>query len=116
MIYQWNIFWADLNPAEGSEQAGKRPVLVVSEEAVNQSLPIVCVIPFTTYRLGRAIYPTEVLLQQEDTQLSLPSIAMAHQLRTLSKLRLKEYAGCIQSENIREAIKNAMRIFLDLTD
>jgi len=115
MKYQWNIFWADLNPAEGSEQAGKRPVLVVSEEVVNQSLPIVCIVPFTAYRSGRAIYPTEVLLQKEDTQLAFPSIAMAHQLRTISKLRLKEYAGCIKSEGIRDAIKNVMRIFLDLS-
>ncbi|MGI6132104.1 MAG: type II toxin-antitoxin system PemK/MazF family toxin [Bacillota bacterium] len=30
--YQWSIFWADLDPAVGSEQAGKRPVLVVSAE------------------------------------------------------------------------------------
>ncbi|MCE5223691.1 type II toxin-antitoxin system PemK/MazF family toxin [bacterium] len=114
MKYQWNIFWAELNPAEGSEQAGRSPVLVVSEEVVNQSLPIVCIVPFTTYRLGRVIYPTEVLLQQADTQLAFPSVAMAHQLRTISKLRLKENAGGIQSEDIRGAIKNAMRIFLDL--
>lgn len=114
MKYQWNIFWADLNPVAGSEQAGKRPVLVVSEEVVNQALPIVGIIPFTTYRSGRTIYPTEILLPQQDTQLNLPSIAMAHQLRTISKHRLMEIAGSIQSEEIRSAIKNAMRIFLDL--
>jgi mRNA interferase MazF len=37
--YQWNIFWAALDPSKGSEQAGKRPVLVVSIEEVNQVLP-----------------------------------------------------------------------------
>jgi mRNA interferase MazF len=114
MKYQWNIFWADLNPVEGSEQAGRRPVLVVSEEAVNQVLPVVCVVPFTSFRPGRTIFPTEMLLTQEDTQLAFASIAMAHQLRTISKFRLGEYAGCIKSEETRENIRNLMRIFLDI--
>ena len=114
MKYQWNIFWADLNPVEGSEQAGKRPVLVISEEAVNQALPIVCIIPFTSFRSDRMIYPTEVLLPKEETQLVFPSIAMAHQLRTISKSRLKEVVGSIKSEEVRNCIQNCMRIFLDL--
>ncbi len=114
MTYQWNIFWADLSPVEGSEQAGRRPVLVVSEEAVNQALPIVGIVPFTSFRPGRAIFPTEILLPKEETQLAFPSIAMAHQLRTISKLRLGEYAGGIKSVETQENIRQLMRIFLDL--
>jgi mRNA interferase MazF len=55
MIYQWNIFWADLNPIKGSEQSGRRPVLVISEEVVNQVLPIVTVVCLTSFKDGRKI-------------------------------------------------------------
>ncbi len=45
MSYQWQIFIASLDPIQGSEQSGKRPVLVISQEQLNQLLPIVNVIP-----------------------------------------------------------------------
>lgn len=48
MSFQWWIFLASLDPTQGSEQAGKRPLLVVSREAVNQLLPVVNVVPLTS--------------------------------------------------------------------
>ena len=60
--FQWHIFWAELSPIKGSEQSGKRPVLVISSETVNSVLPVVTVIPLTTVKPGRQIYPTETLL------------------------------------------------------
>lgn len=56
----------------------------------------------------------QICLVQEDTQLAFASIAMTHQLMTISKFRLGEYAGCIKSEETRENIRNLMRIFLDI--
>ncbi|MHB1393062.1 MAG: type II toxin-antitoxin system PemK/MazF family toxin, partial [Clostridia bacterium] len=50
VAYQWGVFWADLDPAKGSEQAGKRPVLVVSVEEVNQVLPIVTILSVTSVK------------------------------------------------------------------
>jgi mRNA interferase MazF len=41
MNYQWHVFLASLDPTKGSEQAGKRPVLVISQERINQLLPVV---------------------------------------------------------------------------
>ena len=41
MKYQWHVFLASLDPTHGSEQAGRRPVLVISRERVNQLLPVV---------------------------------------------------------------------------
>jgi len=39
--YKWTIFFADLNPVKGSEQRGRRPVLVISDEVFNRVMPIV---------------------------------------------------------------------------
>jgi mRNA interferase MazF len=114
MGYQWNIFWVDLDPVKGSEQTGKRPVLVISEEAVNLALPIVTVICLTTLKPGRKIYPIEALLNPDECGLPQPSIAMAHQIRALAKERLTEICGSINKEETREKIRNAVKLYLDL--
>ncbi|MDW7675244.1 MAG: type II toxin-antitoxin system PemK/MazF family toxin [Bacillota bacterium] len=114
MIYQWNIFWADLHPIKGSEQAGTRPVLVISEEAVNQALPIVTVVCLTSFKQGRKIYPIELLLEPEASKLPQASILMAHQIRSISKERLGEKCGSIDNETYKEKIKEIIKLYLDL--
>lgn len=112
--YQWGIFWAELEPTRGSEQAGKRPVLVVSIEEVNQVLPIVTVLSITSAKPGRKIYPTEVFLSVEDSGLSKDSIVMSHQIRAISKERLNGKCGNISDENIKEEVRNVINRYLDL--
>ncbi len=112
--YQWGIFWADLNPSRGSEQSGIRPVLVISADEVNNALPIVTILSITSYKPGRKIYPTEVLLKAEDTRLQKDSIVMAHQIRAISKDRLGEKCGEIYSESMRDKVRSIIRIYLDI--
>ncbi|MCF6093244.1 type II toxin-antitoxin system PemK/MazF family toxin [Microaerobacter geothermalis] len=114
VTYQWGIFWADLNPTKGSEQSGVRPVLVVSTEEANLSLPIVTVISLTSAKPGRKVYSIEAYLPSEISGLPKDSIAMAHQIRAVSKERLKDKCGYIGSEEYREKIRQAMMAYLDL--
>lgn len=112
--FRWNIYLANLDPVKGSEQAGRRPVLVISSEEVNEVLPVVTVMALTSFKEGRRIYPIEVLLKTGETGLHLDSIAMAHQIRVLSKERLEEKCGAIYSEVLQEQIKKSIRLYLDL--
>ncbi|HHY22728.1 MAG TPA: type II toxin-antitoxin system PemK/MazF family toxin [Clostridiaceae bacterium] len=112
--YRWNIFWADLYPAKGSEQCGKRPVLVISSEAVNSVLPVVTVLPLTSVKPGRHVYPTEAYLPYKLTGLSKDSIAMAHQIRSISIQRLREQCGAIDDIELRDKVKEAIRLYLGL--
>ena len=57
MEYKWRIFLANLDPVIGSEQGKTRPVLVISQELINQILPVVNVLPITTRKAVRKIYP-----------------------------------------------------------
>lgn len=114
MDYQWNIFWADLSPTMGSEQNGIRPVLVVSNEIINQSLPIVTALAITSWKESRKIYPIEVLITPEDSNLPVPSIVMAHQIRSISKDRLIERCGSISNEETRNRIRKIMKLYLDI--
>jgi len=112
--FQWQVVQAELDPVRGSEQAGERPVLIVSHEAINETLLIVTVLPMTTYRRGRRIYSTEVLLPAGKAGQPHDSIIMAHQIRTIAKERLHRSYGWVNDEGLREQVRAAMRVHLDL--
>ncbi len=112
--YQWSVFLVDLDPVVGSEQAGRRPVLVVSREVANAALPVVTVVPLTTRKKNRRVYPNEALLPAGTATLKRDSIAMTHQIRTLSKIRLKSRVGVVEDPEIRAAVRGALQIQLDL--
>ncbi len=111
---QWGLFRAALDPVVGSEQAGTRPVLVVSRESVNRALPIVAVIPLTTRKPGRRVYSTEVLLPAGSAGQPEESIAMAHQVRTISSHRLRQRLGSLDAPELRLAVRSALALYLDL--
>ncbi len=114
MAWQWRVFRAELDPARGSEQAGTRPVLVVSNEATNAALKIVTVLPITTRKPGRRVYSTEALLPTGTAGLPNESIVMAHQIRTIARERLQNAYGEIEDETLRRQIQGAMKMHLDL--
>jgi mRNA interferase MazF len=75
VIAAGEILWVDLDPTVGHEQAGHRPVLVISEDEVNRSTAIV--VPLTTSDRPR---PASHALTTQDAR---PSIALCNQVRTL---------------------------------
>ena len=115
MNYQWHVFLAALDPTTGSEQAGKRPVLVISRERINVVLPVVNVIPLTSRKSAmRSIYPNEVLLPTGAAGLRVDSIALCYQIRTLDKGRLEQDLGELVEANLRQEILEAIRFQLEL--
>jgi len=61
-VGRWSVWLAGLDPVVGSEQGRTRPVLVVSETALNDVLPVVNVLPITSRKQNRRVYPNEALL------------------------------------------------------
>ncbi|MBF0273777.1 MAG: type II toxin-antitoxin system PemK/MazF family toxin [Nitrospinae bacterium] len=114
MKYKWGIFSANLNPSIGSEQRGKRPVLVISDEDFNSLMPVVTILPITSLKKGRRIYPNEILLQKGTGKLSTNSLILAHQIRTISKKRLEKDIGYISNELDRLEINEALKVHLNL--
>lgn len=97
---QYEVYLADLNPTIGREQQGKRPVLVISNKYENL-LDVVTIIPITSLKKGRKVYPNEVLLKHE---LELPSLLLCQQIRTISQKRLIKKLTTIENAYIREEI------------
>ncbi|MBI4319236.1 MAG: type II toxin-antitoxin system PemK/MazF family toxin [Chloroflexi bacterium] len=109
---QWAVVEADLDPVQGSEQKGLRPVLIVSNEEFNQAVSNVTVLPLTSAR--RRLYPSEVLLPVRKAGQPLESIVMAHQIRTISKRRLRGFLGYLEDSLLRQAVRDAISEHLDL--
>jgi mRNA interferase MazF len=115
MTYQWHVFVAVLDPTRGSEQAGRRPVLVVSREQINQLLSVVNVIPLTSRKSeARVIYPNEVLLPAGTAGLRVDSIALCYQIRTLDKSRLEQDLGKLNDTGLQRELLEAIQFQLDM--
>ena len=111
-VFQWAVMEANLDPVAGAEQKGTRPVLITSNEEYNQSMPNVTVLPLTSTK--RRLYPSEVFLPHGKAGQPLDSIIMAHQIRTISKQRLKGLLGYLEDPQLRHEVSEAIKDHLDL--
>src|SRR6185295_12444905 len=103
-VSRWSVWRANLDPVVGSEQGRTRPVLVISNGSLNEILPVVNVIPITSRKPNRRVYPNETALRANTGGLTLDSIALCYQIRTLDKQRLTELFGVIVDEYLRRSI------------
>src|SRR5436309_1685263 len=107
------VYDAVLNPTRDSEQAGFRPVIVVSRNALHDALSTVIAVPFTSYQQERRIYPSQVLVHAPDGGLAVDSVALCEQVRALAQSRLTRLRGAL-SDSAMEQVDRALRIALDL--
>jgi mRNA interferase MazF len=96
-ILRGEILWADLDPVRGREQAGRRPVLVISHEVFNQRSGTVIAMAVTS-RQPREGFPLTVALA--DRSLPKPSWVKVSQVRTLSVERLGKRIGSATPEEL----------------
>lgn len=109
-IQRGDIYIADLNPIEGSEQGGFRPVLVIQNNLGNQHSPTIIVATLTTRK--NAKLPTHVKLGNQ-FGLAQNSMVLAEQIRTLDKHRLTKYIGSIDLDATRK-VNRALKISLGI--
>lgn len=108
-----DVFEARLDPTEGSEQAGIRPVIVVSRDAINTASPVIVVVPCTTHNPERRIYPSQVLLRAQEGGLRVDSVVLGEQVRAIAKTRLRTKWGSLSAESLGR-VDRALAITLDL--
>jgi mRNA interferase MazF len=82
------VYWADLAPRSGSEQQGRRPVVVISHDNQTQNWRSVIVVPLSTSVAQAGRGPSAVLLPQGAAGLGKDSVALCHQVTTLDRLKL----------------------------
>ena len=112
IITQWAVYRASLDPVIGSEQRGTRPVVVSSHDDFNRLMPTITVLPLTSHKAGRRVYPHEVLLPSGTAGLSAASLVLVHQIRTVAKSRLSICYGVIDDPQLQQAIIRALQVHL----
>lgn len=95
-----DVYRADLDPVQGSEQGGIRPVVIVQNDLGNQSSSTVIVAPLTSQR-KKLFQRTHVEVMPPEGGLKYPSLVLCEQLRTLEKTRLSRYLGSFSAETLR---------------
>ena len=113
MVYRGEIYFADLDPVEGSEQGGRRPVLILQNDVGNRYAPTTIVSPITS-QAKKHEYPTHVCIKNVK-EIDNRSIVMLEQIRTISKERLKYKLGKLNQRMMQE-VDMAIHISLGIGD
>ena len=111
-ISRGDVFYANLHNGIGSEQGGYRPVIIIQNDIGKQFSPTVIAIAITGKCNHKAKLPTHCNLTSLK-MLGIPSMALAEQILTLDKKRLKKYVGKIDKEDF-EALDKVLLISVGL--
>ncbi len=111
VIRRGDIFYADLSPVVGSEQAGVRPILIIQNDVGNKYSPTVIGIAITTR--AKPNLPTHIPVEANKFGLEKDSVILVEQIRTLDKSRLREKIGTLDNETM-EKVKNALKISFNI--
>lgn len=110
-----DVWWATLQPRSGSEQSGRRPVVVLSHDSFNQTpnWQSVIVVPCSTSAQQARRTPTVVPLLKGTAGLPQDCVAVCHQITTLDRSKLQQQIGHLSPADlqaIEAAILNAIDI------
>lgn len=102
-----DVWWIKFDPSVGGEIQKERPTVIVSSNVVNKVLNRLQVVPLTS-KIDTC-YPNEAIVILQGTAQK----AMAHQLTTVSKLRVSNYIGHLRKSDMKK-IENAIKWQLSL--
>jgi len=120
MINRGHIYFVNLNPTQGREQTGYRPVLVVSSDAINIQPLVVTVVVGTDARNVQRDYPTNVRVTADETGLPRDMVFLCFQMRSLDQSRFihpetrqPHLAGKMPEHRMAD-VEKALRLTLQL--
>jgi mRNA interferase MazF len=112
-VRRGDVYDVRLDPIEGSEQGGVRPVIIVSRNAINQNSSVMIIIPVTSATNIKRQYPHNVSIEAGEGGLNVASVALGGQIRAISRSRLLRQRGTLSPQTM-QAIDRALRITLNL--
>ena len=109
------VYWADLAPRSGSEQQGRRPVIVLSHDVFNQTRGwrSIIVVPLSTSVAQAGRGPSAVLLAQGTAGLAKESVALCHQVTTIYRSKLTQRISELNSTELNQ-VEQGLKAAMDL--
>jgi mRNA interferase MazF len=115
-IRRGDIVYVDLDPVEGSEQAGKRPALVIQNDAGNQAASTTIIAPLTGSYDPQNVAPYEAELTAANTDVQQDSAVLLNQIRVVSvpDRVITKFGHVPQGTAEMAAVNRAIRVSLSL--
>jgi mRNA interferase MazF len=115
-VKRGEVYWAVLAPRSGSEQQGRRPVIVLSHDAFNQApgWRSIIVVPVSTSAAQTRRGLTAIALPQGAGGLAKESVALCHQVTTLDRAKLTQRIGELTPTQLRQ-VEVGLKAALDLS-
>ena len=113
-IHRGEIYFVNLNPVEGREQAGQRPVLVLSIDEINRLPLVVTVVVGTKGDNISRDYPTNVRVSPAESGLPVETVFLCFQIRSLDSKRFPEKPVGIVADEALEKIETTVCYCLGL--
>jgi mRNA interferase MazF len=113
-IQRGDIYFVNLNPVQGREQAGQRPVMVLSIDAINRLPLVVTVVVGTKGANVPRDYPTNVRVSPTESGLPIETVFLCFQIRSLDANRFPATRAGKLSEQALEQVEAAVRYCLGL--
>lgn len=113
-VQRGEVYFIDLNPVKGREQAGTRPVAVLSIDAINELPLVVTVVVGTKGDNVKRDYPTDVRVAAGDSGLPLETVFLCFQIRYLDPNRFPDSASGMLSSGALARVENTVRYCLGL--
>ena len=104
------IWLVNFNPAQGSEQKGIRPALIIQNDIGNEVSPVTIVAAIST---AIKAYPSNVEIKPSQSGLKRDSVIKLNQIRTIDKKRLIKRLGRLDASRMK-AVNTALQLSLGL--
>lgn len=111
LISRGQVWIADLNPGFGIEIHKKRPVLVISNNTLNNNWPRIVVVAFSTQI--HPMNPGKVFIPKNTCGVDRDSIILTQEIRTIDKVRLIKKTGILPKEKLLE-VEESLKLVLGM--
>lgn len=113
-VKRGEIYFANLNPTKGREQAGSRPVLILSADAINTLPLVVTVVIGTKGDNVKQDYPTNVRVPTSASGLPFETVFLGFQIRSLDPSRFSDPPAGRLPDSYLIKVEEAVRFCLQL--
>jgi mRNA interferase MazF len=97
-----DIHWVELPPTTGHEQSGRRPAVIVQDEAYAGMLPVVLTVPLTTATSTVRFSGTLLIQASAENGLRQASVALVFQMRAVDRRRIGDRVGAVSATVLAE--------------